>query len=298
MIHHHDSSEKGLKIAFFLNLGFTILELIGGFWINSVAILSDALHDLGDSVSLGLAWYLDKKSKQKANENFSFGYGRFSLLGALINALLLIIGSIFVASEAIKRLENPEHSNATGMILFALLGVTVNGYAAWKVSKGHSQNEKVISWHLIEDVLGWATVLIAGIVLYFLEIPWLDPVLSLSITAFVLWNVFKNLKETTYIFLQAVPENISLEELKSKICAIPNVESMHHTHLWSLEGSNHVFTAHIRMQQIHSLEELRKAKEQVKAILKSYPFSHYTVEWELENDPCTMMEASDHHQKT
>ncbi|MDF2158119.1 cation diffusion facilitator family transporter [Algoriphagus sp. CAU 1675] len=293
--HHHHSSEKGLKTAFFLNLAFTILEIFGGIWVNSIAILSDAIHDLGDSISLGLAWFLDRKSKQEANASFSFGYGRFSLLGALINSLLLIGGSIFIISEAIQRFANPEPSNAPGMIGFAILGITINAYAAWKVSRGNSQNEKVISWHLIEDVLGWAAVFIAGIVMYFYEVPWLDPALSLAISIFILWNVFKNLRETTYIFLQAVPENISLEELKAKICALPHVESMHHTHLWSLEGSNHVFTAHIRMQNIHTLEELRNAKEEVKSILKTYPFSHYTVEWELENEPCSMMEESHHH---
>ncbi|MBN3518602.1 cation transporter [Algoriphagus lutimaris] len=292
--HHHHSTGSNLKLAFFINLVFTILEIFGGIWINSVAILSDAIHDLGDSVSLGLAWYLDKKSKKSANEQFSFGYIRFSLLGALINAVILIIGSFFVISEAINRLISPEVSDAKGMILFALLGVAVNGYAAWKVSTGSTQNEKVVSWHLLEDVLGWAAVLIAGIILYFKYIPWLDPALSLGISLFILWNVFKNLKETLYIFLQAVPAELSLEEIKMKICQIPQVESIHHTHLWSLEGAHHVFTTHVRIKEVQSLKDVLEAKAAIKEVLKSYPFSHYTVEVELQEERCELTEPHQH----
>lgn len=286
--HHHPQDSNNLKIAFFLNLGFTILELVGGFWVNSIAILSDAIHDLGDSLSLGLAWGLQEKSKQKANDSFSFGYGRFSLLGALINAMVLIIGSVFIINEAIQRLITPEVSDAKGMIFFAIFGVIVNGYAAWKVGHGHSQNEKVISWHLIEDVLGWVAVLIGGILLLFFDWPWIDPVLSLGITLFILWNVLKNLKETLYIFLQAVPSDISLDQIKKELCALPIVESIHHTHLWSMEGAHHVFTAHVRLKQVQNLKELLESKKQVQETLKKYPLSHYTIEWELSEENCAL----------
>ncbi|WP_296702197.1 cation diffusion facilitator family transporter [Algoriphagus sp.] len=292
--HHHHGSGSNLKLAFFLNLAFTILEIFGGIWINSVAILSDAIHDLGDSVSLGLAWYLDKKSKKSANEQFSFGYTRFSLLGALINALILITGSFFVISEAVQRIITPEVSDAKGMIIFALIGVAVNGFAAWKVSHGSTQNEKVVSWHLIEDVLGWVAVLIAGIILYFVYIPWLDPALSLGISCFILWNVFKNLKDTLYIFLQAVPNELSLEEIKKKICEIPQVESIHHTHLWSLEGAHHVFTTHVKIKPVNKLDELIKAKAAIKEVLKKFPFSHYTVEVEMHEETCELTEPHQH----
>lgn len=293
--HHHHHTGSNLKLAFFLNLTFTILEIFGGIWINSVAILSDAIHDLGDSISLGLAWYLDKKSKKDANEQFSFGYTRFSLLGALINAMILITGSFFVISEAIKRLITPEISDAKGMIIFALIGVAVNGYAAWKVSSGATQNEKVVSWHLVEDVLGWAAVLVAGIILYFKNVTWLDPALSLGISAFILWNVVKNLKETLYIFLQAVPNELSLEEIKNKIKEIPQVESIHHTHLWSLEGAHHVFTTHVKIKPINKLEEVIEAKAAIKDVLRRYPFSHYTVEVEMHEETCELTDEPHRH---
>lgn len=157
--HHHHTSSDNLRFAFFLNLGFTVLEFIGGLYVNSIAIISDAVHDLGDSLSLGTSWYLERKSKKGPNTQFSYGYGRFSLLGALINSLVLIGGSIYVVYEAVGRILEPEYSDAQGMMVFAIIGVVVNGYAAWKVSKGKTMNEKVVSWHLLEDVLGWVAVL-------------------------------------------------------------------------------------------------------------------------------------------
>lgn len=286
---HENQSGKNLKIAFFLNLGFTVLEIIGGFYVNSVAILSDAVHDLGDSLSLGTSWYLDHKSKQGASKNFSFGYTRFSLLGALINSLVLIAGSIYVVYEAIGRLIEPEHSDADGMIIFAIIGVLVNGYAAYKLSGGKSMNEKVVSWHLIEDVLGWVAVLIVGIVLKFEDIQYLDPALSLLITIYILYNVVKRLKDTLFIFLQGAPKDIDINEVKDKILAIKNIDSLHHTHIWSLEGEKHVFTTHIKLKNIKKFEQLLQIKKEVKALLKDYQFEHYTVETELDEETCELL---------
>jgi len=291
MSHQHEHpSGKNLKIAFFLNLGFTILEIIGGLYVNSIAILSDAVHDLGDSLSLGTSWYLDKKSKKGENYKFSFGYNRFSLLGALLNSVVLIAGSIYVIYEAIGRLIKPEHSDADGMIIFAIIGVVVNGYAAFKLSGGKSMNEKVVSWHLVEDVLGWVAVLIVAIVLKFEDIHYLDPALSLLITLYILYNVIKRLKETLYIFLQGTPSDINLREVENKLLAIEKVDSLHHTHIWSLEGEKHVFTTHIRLKNITSLQDLEEFNQQMKVALKPYPFSHCTIETELDDKSCSLKE--------
>lgn len=150
MAHDHSKelrgSTKNLKIAFFINLGFTCIELVGGIFTNSIAIISDALHDLGDSLSLALAWYLEKKSSNNNPSNrFSFGYARFRLLGALVNALVLIGGSIYIIIEAVQRLQNPEPVKSLWMIGIAIIGVTANGYAAWRTRGAKSLNEKVIS---------------------------------------------------------------------------------------------------------------------------------------------------------
>lgn len=286
MAHIHSNSIKNIRIAFFLNLIFTIAELIGGVLVNSVAILSDAIHDLGDSFSLGIAWYLQNKSEQKADHRFSFGYARFSLLGALINSIVLIVGSIIIISQAIERIITPEPVHAQGMMGFAILGIAVNGYAAWKLSSGKTQNEKVVTWHLLEDVLGWVMILITSLILQFKDIPILDPALSMGITLFILWNVFKRLKETLFLFLQGTPDDIDLNELKSRFSKIENVDSLHHTHVWSLEGHQHVFTTHVKLAPITSLKEVEEIKCRLKEILSEYSFKHYSIEIELHDEPC------------
>ena len=286
--HSHDYSGKNLKVAFFLNLAFTILEFIGGIYVNSVAIISDAVHDLGDSLSLGTSWYLDSKSKKESNAKYSYGYRRFSLLGALINSIVLIAGSIYVIYEAVGRILEPEHSDAQGMIIFAIIGVLVNGYAAYKLSSGKSMNEKVVSWHLMEDVLGWVAVLIVAVVLYFKDIHYLDPALSLLITLYILFNVFKRLKETLFIFLQGVPSDINLDEIKNKILELDHVKSLHHTHIWSLEGERHVFTSHVILKNIEGFKQVIETKSQIKSLLDEYNFEHYTIETELDEESCRL----------
>jgi cobalt-zinc-cadmium efflux system protein len=291
--HSHHQSGKNLKIAFFLNLSFTILEFIGGMYVNSIAIVSDAVHDLGDSLSLGTSWYLDHKSKQGATDKFSFGYTRFSLLGALINSLVLIAGSIYVIYEAVGRILEPEHSDAQGMIIFAIVGVLVNGYAAWKLSGGKSMNEKVVSWHLLEDVLGWVAVLVVAIVLSFQDIHYLDPALSLLITAYILWNVIQRLRETLFIFLQGVPDDVSMSEIEEKLRTIDHVDSIHHTHVWSLDGEHHVLTSHLKLKNIDDFAQMLAVKQRAKELLRDYPFSHHTLETELDTETCRLAKASD-----
>jgi len=187
---HHPAGDTGnLKTAFFLNFAFTIIEIIGGILTNSVAILSDAIHDFGDSLSLGLAWYLQKLSKKGRNSTFTYGYKRFSLLGAIITSLVLVIGSVIILYEAIPRLFQPEPAHVPGMIGMAILGVIVNGAAVWRTRSGQSMNEQVVSWHLLEDVLGWMAVLLGAVLMYFFDAPIIDPLLSIGITLFILYNV-------------------------------------------------------------------------------------------------------------
>jgi cobalt-zinc-cadmium efflux system protein len=285
---HHHHSAKNIQAAFFLNLAFTIAEAIGGFYVNSVSILSDALHDMGDSLSLGLSWYLHNKSKKGADAKLTFGYSRFSLLGALINSVILMVGSGFVIYEAVKRLIHPEPADAQGMLYFALLGIAVNGYAALRLSGGTSMNEKVVSWHLIEDVLGWVAVLIVSIVMLFADVPWLDPALSIAITLFILYNVIGRLKETLVILLQGSPADIDAEQIKAEILQLPSVSGMHHVNIWSLEGEHHVYTAHVKTQGITTFAEVIELKRAVKDILKKHPFTFYTIEVELEDEDCEL----------
>ena len=291
--HNHAHATDNLKLALFLNLGFTLFEFAGGYWVNSVAILSDALHDLGDSVSLALAWYLGRKATQGPTERFSFGYSRFSLLGAFINSVVLIAGTTFVISEAVQRIQHPEPSNAPGMVAFALIGVAVNGYAAWRMRSSNTMNERVISLHLLEDVLGWAAVLVVAITLLFIDLPILDPALSLVISAWVGYNAIRRLMETGRLFLQGVPDGLQVKDIEDKIVAVPNVQAIHHTHLWSLDSEKHVFTTHVELKGISTFAELMEVKDKVRGILSEYPFSHYTIETELDEETCPL--AHGHH---
>jgi len=290
--HHHDhhqhDSQKNFKIAFFLNLGFTIFEIIGGLYVNSVAILSDAVHDLGDSLSIGTAWYLDKKSKKGANEKYSYGYARFSLLGALINCVVLLIGSLYIGREALERILHPEATNAEGMFYFALVGLVVNGYAAWKMSRGNSLNEKVISWHLIEDVLGWGAILIGSIILFFYDSPYIDPILSLLIMLYILYHVVHKLRQTLFLFLQGTPSKAHVGSIKNKLLKIEHVQSLHAVHIWSLDGHNHVFTAHIVLEHISTFDRLKEVRQQIKNVLAPNQFQHLTIETELDPSSCSL----------
>ena len=290
--HHHTSeSEKNLRLVFFLNLGFAIFEVFGGIYVNSIAIISDAIHDFGDSLSLGTAWYLDRKSKQKRDEKYTFGYARFSLFGALINSVVLVLGSTYVVYEAVNRILHPEHSDAAGMILFAIIGIAVNGFAVWKMRSGKSLNELVIFWHLLEDVLGWVAILFVAIILYFKDIPYLDPALSLLITGYILWGAISRLRETLFVFMQGIPKEINMRKIEQDILEIKNVQSIHDIHLWSLEGEQHVFTIHIKLQNIETFDDIITTKRIIKDTLDPYDFKHLTIETELDNETCSMMSS-------
>ena len=285
---HHSDTAQRIRIAFFLNLAFTVFEVVGGLFTNSLAILSDALHDLGDSFSLGLSWYMEKRSAQGSDERYSYGYRRFSLLAALVNTVVLIVGSLFILSEAIPRLFNPEHSNAQGMALLAVVGIAVNGIAALRMRGSQTLNAQVVAWHLMEDVLGWIAVLIVSIVLLFRDIHILDPLLSILITSYVLFNVLRNLRKTVALFMQAVPETIDLNAVELALLSIPHVKSTHHTHIWSLDGEHHVLTTHLVVDADASKDELLHVKSDVTTLAQNLNFEHTTIELEYEDENCAM----------
>ncbi|MEC8339824.1 MAG: cation diffusion facilitator family transporter [Nanoarchaeota archaeon] len=283
---HEQNSVKNIKIAFFLNFFFTIIEFIGGYLTNSVAIMSDALHDLGDTFSLGLAWFLEKFSSKKRTNKFSYGYKRFSLLGAFINAVILLLGSLFILSEAIPRIINPEASNAQGMLILAIFGIIVNGYAVYKTSKGKTMNEKVISWHLLEDVLGWVAVFIVSIVMIFTNLIILDPILSILITLYILWGVLKNLKSTALLFLQATPTDLNANIIDTQLKKNPLIQDIHDTHIWSLDGEEHILSSHIVIKENSTKEDIKKIKIEIKKNLISQGINHSTLEIEFEDEIC------------
>jgi cobalt-zinc-cadmium efflux system protein len=284
--HHHGSDN--LKTAFFLNLTFTIIEVFGGVYTNSIAILSDALHDGGDCLSLGASWYLQKRSKEEANSRFTYGYERLSVLGALLTGTVLLVGMIAILFRAIPRLVDPQPVHATGMLALAVLGIAVNGFAAWRASHGSSMNEKVVSWHLLEDVLGWLAVLVGAIAMKIWNVPIVDPILSIGISIFILVNVGRNLWKVAKVFLQRAPEEFDVEQFQMAVEQLEGVIDLHHLHCWSLDGESHVVTLHLLLEPGGSRERILEIKYHVQKLLSEYPFKHITIEIELEGEECCL----------
>lgn len=290
--HTHESGSRNITYAFFLNLGFTIIEIIGGFLTNSVAILSDAVHDFGDSISLGLAWYFEKISKKSSDKKFTYGYKRFSLLGAIINSVILTVGSVLILIETVPRVFHPAEPDAKGMFLLAILGIIVNGAAVFKLKKGKSINEKVVTLHMMEDVLGWAAILIGSTLMYFFNWPIIDPILSIGISIYILVNVIKNLGITFRIILQGTPQQIDNEEISNVLKTIPDINSIHDLHVWSIDGNYNIATMHVVIKQEKEVNSLAELKNRIREKLELLEIHHATIEFETEEESCKMEHCS------
>jgi len=284
--HHHHHVTGNIKTAFFLNAGFTLVEIAGGILTSSTAILANAVHDFGDSLALAQAWYFESKSGEESSARYSYGYKRFSLLGALISTAVLLTSSLFVLANAIPRILEPHHPNAGGMILLAVVGVMVNGFAMAKLSKESGMNAKVVALHLLEDVLGWLAVLVVAVVLYFWDVPVLDPLLAIIVTLYILSGVVKNLKAMLPVFLQAVPDMFDLDTITREIEGLEHIHAVHHAHIWSLDGVHNIFTAHLEVDTLLDAEAYMQLKELIRTLVDRYGLYHSTVEIEYPGEAC------------
>lgn len=263
-----------------------IFEFIGGLMTNSIALISDAVHDAGDSVSMAIAIYLEKKSKQKKDYKYTFGYYRFSLLGGLLTSIILIIGSTIVIIETFKRLMNPETVDAELMIYFAIVGVIINGLAALNARKGKSANEKAISLHLLEDVFGWLILLIGAILMNSFDIKILDALLSLLFSLFIIYHVIRNLKSILEVFLEKAPKGFSIENIEEELKKVEYVRNVHHIHLWSIEGNIPIVTLHVRLSHKVSTIQAAKILRELQDKLELLGISHSTIQIEFFEEQC------------
>ncbi len=274
-------TEKNILIAFILNLIFSIFELVGGFFTGSVAILSDALHDIGDASSIGISYFLEKKSKKQPDAKYTFGYLRFSVMGSVFTTLILILGSITVITNAIIKIIHPASINYNGMIIFAVFGVIVNLFAAFATKEGDSLNQKAVNLHMLEDTLGWIVVLIGAIIMRFTDFAIIDPLMSIGVSIFIIINATKNLKEVLDLFLEKTPKGVNIEEIKEHIMEIQGVLDVHHIHIWSIDGNRNYATMHIvTSEAAHSI------KEKIRHELQEHNICHVTLELEAENENC------------
>lgn len=286
--HHHshggsDHSTRNIGVAFWLNLFFAVIELVGGLYTQSLAVISDALHDFGDALSLGVGYFLQRKSSEGPSEHFSYGKRRFSLLSACISGMVISGGAIYILVVSVLGFNEPREPNGVGMFLLAVFGIAVNGFAAWRLGHGHSHNEQMLKWHLIEDVLGWVAVLIGSALIYLFGWVWIDPLLAIGISLFVLFNVSRHLIETVNLLLQANPNPDGLKGFRLQAEAIPEVSSIHDVHFWSLDGVRHVLSLHAVLKD---LNHAGAVKNQIRNLSKTLGNCHVTVEVEGPNEHC------------
>ncbi len=280
-------TEKSILIAFILNLLFSLLELIGGIFTNSISIISDAIHDFGDALSIGISLVLEKISKKKPDKKYTYGYARYSVLGALITTIILTIGSIFVILGGINRILKPEIINYNGMIIFAIFGVIINFLATYFTRKGDSINQKAVNLHMLEDVLGWIVVLIGSILMKFTNILVIDSIMSIGIAIFIFISAYKNLKDILDLFLEKTPKNISVEEIKKSLLNIKDIIDVHHIHIWSIDGFTNYSTMHIVTEN----KNVKELKSQIRNEMCKQGISHTTIEIEDKNDNCDEKEC-------
>ena len=287
---HSHSTEKNILVAFLLNFLFSAIEIVGGLLTNSMAILSDAVHDFGDAFSIGVSYFLEKKSKKKPDENYTYGYLRYSVLGAFITTTILIVGSIVVLVGAISRIIHPEPLHYEGMILLSILGIIINFIAAYSTREGDSLNQKAVNLHMLEDVLGWVVVFVGSILMKFTDITYIDSIMSIGIAFYLLKHAFDNLKNILNLFLAKVPSDIRVEEIKKEILKIPKVKDVHHIHVWSMDGVNHYATMHIVVPRKNDFE----VKSIIKEKLKQLGIMHTTLEMEQISEHCNQEECVIH----
>lgn len=280
-------TERNILVAFVLNISFSIFELIGGVFTNSISIMSDAVHDFGDALSIGISLILEKISKKKPDEKYTYGYARYSVLGALITTIVLTVGSIFVILGGINRILNPVTINYNGMIIFAIFGVVINFFAAYFTREGDSINQKAVNLHMLEDVLGWVVVLIGSILMKFTNITLVDSIMSIGIAIFILINAFKNLKDILDLFLEKTPKDISVEEIKKHLLEIEEILDVHHIHIWSMDGVTNYSTMHIVTEENNAKELKKKIRKEMNEL----GISHTTIEIEDKNDDCEEKEC-------
>ena len=275
-------SERNILIAFILNLVFSIFEFVGGFFTGSIAIISDSIHDIGDAASIGISYFLEKKSKKQPDGKYTYGYMRYSVMGSVITTLILLVGSVAVVCGAVERIINPEPINYNGMIIFAVFGVIVNFLAALVTRDGHSLNQRAVNLHMLEDVLGWIVVLVGAVVMRFTDFYLIDPLMSIGVAVFIFINAVRTLADILKVLLVKTPEGVDVDEIKARVCKIDGVEGAHHVHAWTMDGEHNYATMHVVTDA-----DAKTVKQAVKEVLFEMGIFHATLEIEGVDEGCS-----------
>lgn len=295
--HHHSGAlhvhpvVNNMRGALLLNVLFTVIEFIGGLYTNSVAILSDAIHDLGDSIAIAAALFLEKQSGQGRTSTFSYGKRRFSTLAALITSMVLITGSVVVLTEAVPRFFAVEPVKTTGVLWLAVAGILFNGLAVLRLRRGQrrSLNQRAVMLHLLEDTLGWIAVLIGAVMMYFTQWYWIDPLLSVAIALFVLYNAGRSMVATLKIFLQATPASVDEETIVTELKKLPYVTGVHDVHSWTMDGEKNILSLHLVVKQPIDTSRLSNLLQRAREIVLAQNIQHPTIQIEPDGMPCGLV---------
>ena len=292
-------TKHAVWLAFFLNLGYAIVEFIAGGIFGSSAVLADSVHDLGDAIAIGISAFLESISNREEDSHYTLGYKRFSLLGAMVTAVILMTGSVLVILENITKLFHPQPVNDEGILWLGIIAVSINVLASLVIRKGQTKNESILSLHFLEDTLGWVAVILMAIVLRFTDWYILDPLLSLAISFFILSKAIPRFWSTLRIFLDAVPEGVDIQQVKSDLEQLDYVASINQLNLWTMDGLEKDAIVHVCLKQVGHMDV---CKEEIRALLKDCGFQNVTIE--VDEDLATHrahkrnieeLEASQHH---
>ena len=283
-------SDRSILIAFILNLAFSIIEFVGGCMTNSIAITSDAIHDMGDALSLGIAYILERLSKKKPDEKYTYGYTRYSVFGSLITTSILLTGSCFVVYKAMSRVYDRVDVDTQGVIMFALLGIIVNIGAFYITHGDRSLNQKAVRLHMLEDLLGWVVILIIAIITRHTPYDDIDAIMAMVIAMFMVVSAIQNLRVTIELLMDRVPRHIDIDKIKQVLLEIDGVVDIHHIHLWSTDGNTNYITLHAVTDK-----DSAETKDNIRHILNEYDIEHITIEIESTKEQCNSQVCSVEH---
>lgn len=262
-------------LAFFLNLTYAIVEFIAGGVFGSSAVLADSVHDLGDAIAIGISAFLESISNREEDSHYTLGYKRFSLLGAMVTAVILMTGSVLVILENIAKIFHPQPVNDEGILWLGIIAITINVLASLVIRKGQTKNESILSLHFLEDTLGWVAVILMAIVLRFTDWYILDPLLSLAISFFILSKALPRFWSTLKIFLDAVPEGVDIQKIKTDLAELDHVASINQLNLWTMDGLEKNAIVHVCLKE---MEHMETCKESIRIFLKDCGFQNITIE--------------------
>ena len=266
-------------LAFFLNLTYAIVEFIAGGVFGSSAVLADSVHDLGDAIAIGISAFLESISNREEDSHYTLGYKRFSLLGAMVTAVILMTGSVLVILENIAKIFHPQPVNDEGILWLGIIAITINVLASLVIRKGQTKNESILSLHFLEDTLGWVTVILMAIVLRFTDWYILDPLLSLVISFFILSKALPRFWSTLKIFLDAVPEGVDIQKIKTDLAELDHIASINQLNLWTMDGLEKNAIVHVCLKE---MEHMETCKESIRIFLKDCGFQNITIEVDVD----------------